>query len=96
MVDYMARHAELFEGITWRGISGTYRVTFGKESHVEAGLDDRLPTLKATVGSFTRLWLGVRPATGLAVTDELSGSAELLQQLDEALRLPSPVTDWAF
>ncbi len=96
MEAYMERHADLFEGLDWRGISGTYRVAFGKESHAEAGFEDSLPTLKASVGAFTRLWLGVRPASGLAVTDELSGPPELLLQLDEALRLPSPVTDWAF
>jgi len=38
----------------------------------------------------------VRPATGLAVTDALSGPPELLAALDETLRLPAPVTDWAF
>lgn len=96
MEAYMAQHADLFEGLDWRGISGTYRVAFGKESHAEAGFDDGLPTLKTSIGAFTRLWLGVRPASGLAVTDELSGPPDLLLQLDEALRLPSPVTDWAF
>lgn len=93
---YIERHSNLFDGVEWRGIAGEYRVTFGRESHVDAGLDDGLPTLRASVGAFTRLWLGVRPATGLAVTDDLSGPPELLQQLDETLRLPSPVTDWQY
>lgn len=96
MEEYQKRHAGLFDGVEWRGISGKYRVSLGQNSHVETGLDNGLPTLKASVGAFTRLWLGVRPATGLAVTDDLSGPPELLQQLDETLRLPSPVTDWAF
>ena len=43
-----------------------------------------------------RIWLGVRPATGLAWTDELSGSQGLLAQLDTVLRLPIPQTDWDF
>jgi hypothetical protein len=93
---YIERFPTLFEDIEWRGIAGTYRVSFGRKSHVEAGFDGSLPTLKAPVGAFTRLWLGVRPATGLAVTDDLSGPPELLAQLDESLRLPSPVTDWQF
>jgi hypothetical protein len=42
------------------------------------------------------LWLGVRPATGLAVTDELSGPPELLEALDWVLRLPDPKPDWDF
>jgi hypothetical protein len=96
MEEYQQRHASLFDGVEWRGITGDYRVSFGRESHVEAGFDDRLPTLKASIGAFTRLWLGVRPASGLAVTDDLSGPPDLLQQLDETLRLPSPITDWQF
>ncbi len=83
-------------GVSWRGIGGNYRIALGEESYVEAGTDDVLPTLRASVGAFTRLWLGVRPATGLAVTDALSGPPELLAVLDEALRLPAPVSDWPF
>ena len=37
------------------------------------GRDETLPTLTCSVGAFTRLWLGVRPATGLAVTCRLAG-----------------------
>ena len=88
--------ARTVDGVDWRGLSGTYRVTLGAESHIETGEDLALPTLWASAGAFTRLWLGVRPATGLAVTDALSGPPELLAALDETLRLPAPVTDWAF
>lgn len=84
------------DGVDWHGIAGTYRVTLGAESALEPGTDAALPTLKASVGAFTRLWLGVRPATGLAVTDALSGSPELLDALDKTLRLPLPRTDWQF
>jgi hypothetical protein len=80
----------------WNGASGEYVVSLGNFSGAERGTDDALPVLKASVGAFTRLWLGVRPATGLAVTDELSGPQELLEQLDETLRLPLPVNDWDF
>ena len=48
------------------------------------------------MGAFTRLWLDVRPATGLAVTDELAGPQELLEELDWLLRLPDPKPDWGF
>jgi len=48
------------------------------------------------VNAFTRMWLGARPATGLAVTDELTGPAALLEELDWALRLPEPKPDWDF
>ncbi len=69
---------------------------FGQNSCAERGRSGSLPVLKASVGAFTRLWLGVRPATGLAITDVLSGPLDLLEQLDEALRLPTPVNDWDF
>jgi GNAT superfamily N-acetyltransferase len=80
----------------WRGVAGAYRLTLGPQSAAEPGRDERLPTLTATVNAFTRLWLGVRPATGLAVTDALSGPPALLAALDIALRLPEPLPDWSF
>ncbi|MGI5916961.1 MAG: hypothetical protein ACOX9A_11015 [Anaerolineae bacterium] len=80
----------------WRGIGGEYVVTLGPSSGAERGRDETLPTLEATVNAFTRLWLGVRPATGLAVTDRLDGPAELLRRLDETLRVPQPRLDWEF
>lgn len=83
-------------GVDWPGIAGTYRVRLGAESAVERGTDPSLPTLTASVGAFTRLWLGVRTASGLAVTDSLSGPQELLAALDATLSMPPPVTDWQF
>ena len=86
----------LDEGAPWRGISGDYVVALGPHSGAELGRDETLPTLTCSVGAFTRLWLGVRPATGLAVTDELEGPEELLRELDGVLRLPEPKLDWDF
>ncbi|MCX6358470.1 MAG: GNAT family N-acetyltransferase [Armatimonadetes bacterium] len=83
-------------GSWWRGVGGRYRLELGPESRCEPGTDASLPTLTASVGAFTRLWLGVRPAGGLAVTDRLSGPPELLDALDDALRLPPPTPDWDF
>ena len=80
----------------WRGISGDYIVTLGPESVAVPGDSAGLPTLTATVSAFTRMWLGVRPATGLAITDDLSAPAALLSQLDRLLRLPQPHPDWEF
>jgi len=80
----------------WRGIAGDYIITLGPESTAEVGSADDLPTLTASVGAFTRLWLGVQPATGLAATDSLAGPEDLLQTLDDAIRLPTPRWDWMF
>ena len=80
----------------WRGIGGSYVLTLGSESGSEHGRDDHLPTLKASMAAFTRLWLGVRPASGLIVSDNLEGPPELIEALDAVLRLPTPTVDWAF
>jgi len=80
----------------WRGVAGKYQVTLGPRSQAEPGADPALPTLVASVGAFTRLWLGIRSATSLAVTDELHGPPALLETLDWALLLPQPRFDWDF
>lgn len=86
----------LDQSATWRGISGDYIVTLGPESGAVRGEKLSLPTLKASVGAFTRLWLGVRPATGLAITDQISGPADLLRDLDRSFMLPQPHPGWDF
>ncbi len=84
------------EDASWRGVAGDYVVTLGATSGATTGRDTTLPTLSGTVNAFTRLWLGVRPATGLAITDDLEGPPELLEALDDVLRLPAPHPDWDF
>jgi hypothetical protein len=80
----------------WRGVGGDYVVTMGRCCGAERGHDSSLAVLTATVSAFTRLWLGVRPATGLSLTDDLDGPPELLERLDGVLRLPEPHPDWDF
>jgi hypothetical protein len=80
----------------WRGVGGAYVVQLGPESSASPGTDPAVPTLHASVGAFTRLWLGVRPATGLAVTDDLGAPRELLERLDAVFCLPDPQPDWDF
>lgn len=80
----------------WRGVAGDYVATLGEDCSAEQGWSRRLATLQASVGAFSRLWLGVRSASSLAVTDDLRGDDALLGQLDRALRLPQPHFDWPF
>ena len=85
------------EDAEWKGIGGQYIVTLGPTSKAEPGQGDNLPILKATIGAFTRMWLGVRPATGISVTDQLDGPDSLLEDLDRVFRiLPQPKNDWIF
>jgi predicted N-acetyltransferase YhbS len=80
----------------WPGIGGEHTVHLGPTSSLEVGIGGGLPVLDASVGAFTRLWFGVRPASGLAISDDLAGPADLLAQLDRSLRLPTPQAGWPF
>ncbi|MGC9359840.1 MAG: GNAT family N-acetyltransferase [Anaerolineae bacterium] len=86
----------LNEGSEWRGIGGAYTASLGQESSVAAGHTPGLAELKASVGAFSRMWLGVRSASSLALTDNLEAPGKLLATLDEAFRLPPPRVDWGF
>lgn len=79
-------------GVEWPGVGGEYVVEISDESKVRRGVETSLPTLTASVNALTRMWLGTRPATSLAVTDRIGGPDDLLEALDEAFRLPPPHT----
>ncbi len=80
----------------WNGVAGSYVVQLGEICSAEPGTEPGLPTLKTGVGPFTRLWMGVRPSTGLAHTEHLEATPGLLAELDNAIRLPVPVNDWDY
>ena len=80
----------------WKGIEGNYIITLGMNSSAVKGHDKKLQTLKTSVGPFTRMWLGVRPATGLSVTEEFRAPKELLAKLDRIMRIPDPKPDWCY
>lgn len=86
----------LEEDSSWRGIGGKYIITLGSISSAEKGWEEGLPVLETTVGAFTRLWLGVLPASGLAACEYFKASPELLSELNEIFRLPVPRPDWEF
>ena len=92
--DPIGEHVE--DGSAWRGVAGDYVVTLGEESSARPGRDASLHTLRASVGAFTRLWLGVRNASTLALTDDLDAEPGLLRDLDRTLRLPQPYIGWDY
>jgi len=80
----------------WRGVAGEYAVTFGPESSAEPGREKSLPVMEASVGAFTRMWMGVGSPSGVSISDDLTAPPELLARLDGLLHLPPPKTDWEF
>lgn len=82
--------------VEWAGLAGDHSLTVGPTSSVASGHRGGLPVLRASIGAFSRLWFGVRPATGLTVTDDLAGPPELLEALDRALALPPPLPELSF
>lgn len=98
--DPVSRHLDDKISQKWNGVAGIYRVTLGADSHAESitRVDASIPTLETSVNTFTRMWLGVQPPTGLAYTvnDLTVSSEELLDKLDYVLRLPEPQPDWDF
>ena len=82
--------------VEWPGLAGDHSITIGPTSSVRSGHHGFLPVLRASIGAFSRLWFGVRPATGLAVTDDLAGPPELLDALDRVLVLPPPHPELSF
>jgi predicted acetyltransferase len=92
--DPIARYLEEPGG--WTGAGGEYVVTLGEVSHAHYGHDDGLPSMRASVNAFSRLWFGVAPASSLAVTDELEAPPALLDALDWLLCVPPPSLDWVF
>lgn len=77
-------------GDGWPGVAGDYTITLGDESHATTGTDPALPTLRASVGAFTRWWLGAHSASGLTVVDDFEATGDLLAALDDAVALPAP------
>lgn len=84
----------------WGGIGGRWRVDLGtggvRVQPADAGGGDH-PVLSTSVGSLSRWWLGVLPASSLAVTGEMMGPDHLLADLDALTAdLPRPQTGWDF
>ncbi|MCF7919976.1 MAG: GNAT family N-acetyltransferase [Candidatus Cloacimonetes bacterium] len=80
----------------WQGCGGEYFVKLGTECEIVKNFRIGYPVLRAGIGAFSRMWLGVKPASGLAVSDELTAEPELLKKLDRAFCLPEPQPDWWF
>ena len=84
------------KGSGWKGCGGRYTVTLGPRSSVKKGITKGLDTLTASIGDFSRFWLGVQRAEVLNVTGLFEGPGDLLKKLDAVMTLPIPAPDWAY
>ncbi len=82
--------------IKWKGIAGDYVISLGNKSSAKKGKQKDLPTLKASIGAFTRMWFGIMPASSLVYSDDIEAPEELLKKLDKAFLLPEAHVDWGF
>jgi len=80
----------------WRGTAGRWTVRLGPESWARPGHGSGLPLMRASIGAFSRLWIGSAGASALAACDRLKAPQELLSQLDGILPMPRPFPDWDF
>ena len=90
--------ADHLDGEGWRGIGGKYRLRLGSRCEVAtAAIDSAVPTLRVGAGALSRMWIGSRAASSLALTDRIDASPDVLAALDEAFRPPAaPNYDWMF
>ncbi len=86
----------LSENTNWKGLSGNYIITLGKKSTVKKGHNKNLQTIKSTVNAFTRLWMGILPASSLTMNEDFTASEELVEILDELFNIPKPDVNWEF
>lgn len=80
----------------WNGVSGDYTIHLGQQCEASSGHTPNLPLMKASIGAFSRLWLGCANASTLSCSDTLDASQDLLDKLDRTLCLPLPKVGWEF
>jgi hypothetical protein len=80
----------------WQGVGGEYVVQIAGVSSAEAGSRNGLPTLRASVNTFSRLFFGIASATEQLVASDFDVSPELVAPLDAAFCLPRMSTSWDF
>ncbi len=83
----------------WTGCAGQYQVKLGAEpsaKRVSDRSDKSLQTLSCSIGSFTRLWLGVVEPQTLKALGEIDAPEELIDDLARCLPTIRPQRSWDF
>ena len=80
----------------WKGAGGAFAVKLGKKSTCSKGHKKGLPELSCSVGDLTRFWIGAVSAEVLAGFGSFQAKDSLIRDLDKAVQLPVPITDWDY
>lgn len=88
--------SEFLAGDGWQGVSGEYVVRIGERSGAQEGARTGLPTLTASINTFSRLFFGIASATEQLVAPDFDAPGDLVRQLDAAFCLPRVTTSWDF
>ena len=81
----------------WNGVGGVYRCSFGATSRAKP-IDpaEEAVDITMSVGDFTRVWLGVLPASTLYGLGRVTGDRDAASALDSVFIGSLPHTDWMF
>ena len=80
---------------SWQSLSGHWIVSLGQHAKAERGEDAKLPALTCNIGTLSRLFWGVSPASSLAISDGLRAPSELIGALDKVFTA-NPKPGWNF
>jgi predicted acetyltransferase len=80
----------------WPGSGGEYVVRIADPSSAVPGSRTGLPTLKASINTFSRLFFGIASASEQLAAADFEAPPELVRPLDAAFCLPRMTTSWNF
>ncbi len=80
----------------WPGCGGMYTVHLGATTRCSKGHSGGLRELRCSINDLTRFWIGAASAEVLATFGSFAADGSLIQALDEAVQLPTPVPDWDY
>ena len=72
---------------------GDFTVTIGTESSIKNGLIESLPLIKGNINGFTRLWIGIIPATTIGLVEDLQIDDVLIDNLVNTFYKPEARSD---
>jgi len=76
--------------------SGDFTVSIDKESAISRGFEDNLPLVEGTINGFTRLWIGILPASSIGLVEDLNIDKSLVDKLEKVFYKPDVRSDWDY